>query len=334
MKVGIVGVTGLVGEKLLELLENTILPISELRLIASEKSSGKLLKYKDQTLRVLPLSDKVFQNLDLVFFMATQEISQEYAPRVAQNKCVVIDNSSCFRMEKDIPLVIPKVNFHVVKSSDYLIANPNCSTIQLVICLNALSKVEKINRVDVSTYQAVSGYGKEAVEELETQILNYRQKVPTKIFPCNILYNAIPQIDKFDLSTGYTKEELKVILESQKILGQKFEISCTAVRIPIPVGHSESVSITFANPVNIAKVKEVFQNEEEIIIMDDIENNIYPYAEIAKDKKEVFVGRIRKDYYNDHILHYFTVADNLVNGAASNALQIAETCYREKTFGW
>src|SRR5690554_583775 len=241
MRIGIVGATGLVGEKLLHLLEESILPISELVLIASSLSEGKKIKFKNKKIEVISLSGKVFRNLNLVFFMATNEVTKNYVNVALENNCVVIDNSSYFRLSKDIPLVIPEVNFNIITPNNRLIANPNCSTIQLVLCLYALSKINIIKRVDVSTYQAVSGGGKKAINELHIQIKKFNKNskvINDTQYP--ILYNAIPQIDAFT-DSGYTKEELKVILESQKILNKKFSISCTAVRIPIEVGHSESV---------------------------------------------------------------------------------------------
>ena len=332
MKIGVVGATGLVGGKLLALLEKSILPIEEIRLIASSASLGKKIKFKNKMIEVMALSDKVFNNLNLVFFMATSEVAQNYVKIALENNCVVIDNSSTFRLNEDVPLVVPEVNFNIITPKDRLIANPNCSTIQLVLTLYALSKINKIKRVDVSTYQAVSGAGKNGIKELQTQIQNFPE-ISTKYFPYPILYNAIPQIDSFT-SSGYTKEELKVIQESQKILNKKFSISCTAVRIPIEVGHSESVSVVFESEVNLDLVNQAFKGTENIIVLDDTEKQIYPLAQFCKDRVEVFVGRIRKDYYNPNILHFWNVADNLTKGAAANALQIAEKCFKEKTFGW
>ncbi len=341
MKIGVVGATGLVGGKLIELLKNTNLPIDELKLIASNHSIGKPIVFNNQTIQVVEISDEVFDNLDLVFFMATNDIAKQYVPVAINKGCVAIDNSSAFRMIEGIPLVVPEVNFDVIKSTDKIIANPNCSTIQLVVILNTLNKVNLIKRVDVSTYQAVSGAGKDAMEELEEQIYQYKKiDVEPKILPVRglkkhypILNNAIPQIDLFELN-GYSKEELKVIHESQKILNFKFAINCTAVRVPVLNGHSESVTATFLNPVDLQKMKQNLQSKEGIIVMDDIENQIYPLASLCCDKVEVFVGRIRKDLYDDHILHFWNVADNLLKGAAANALQTAEKCYKERTFGW
>ncbi|QVK19432.1 aspartate-semialdehyde dehydrogenase [Mycoplasmatota bacterium] len=341
MKIGVVGATGVVGDKLIQLLNKTILPIDELRLIASERSTGKKVVFSKETIKVRPISDKVFENLDLVFFMATNDIAKKYV-KVAVNKgCVVIDNSSVYRMIDEIPLVVPEVNFNEIKKTDRIIANPNCSTIQLVVILNALSKDNEIKRVDVSTYQAVSGAGKGAINELEDQIIHYRRGVKeARILPVkglekhySILNNVIPQIDLFD-DSGYSKEELKVIKESQKILKKNFSISCTAVRVPIINGHSESVTVAFINKVNLTQVFHNLWESENIIVMDDIENQVYPLAQHCRDKSEVFVGRIRKDYYDDHILHFWNVADNLLKGAAANALQIAEKCFEEKIYGW
>lgn len=320
MKIGIVGATGLVGEKLRELLETSLLPIEEVRLIASERSKGKKLKFKNEEIEISTLSDQVFANLNLVFFMASSEVSKEYVDKALKHKCVVIDNSSYYRMHKNVPLIIPEVNFDILTPNDYLIANPNCSTIQLALCLYPLSKINEIKRVDVSTYQAISGAGKEALIEFNSQT-NLKW------------YNAIPQVDAFT-DSAYTKEELKVIYESQKILQKKFAISCTAVRIPVEVGHSESVTVFFENEVNLNEVLEAFNNTEGIIVLDDIKNSVYPLTLHCLGKKEVFVGRIRKDYYDNKVLHFWNVADNLLKGAAANALQIAEKCFKEKLYGW
>ena len=324
MKIGIVGATGLVGQKLLTLLENSLLPIDELRLIASQRSLGKKLPYRGKEVDVIPLSDRGFASLNLVFFMATKDVAKKYAPLAIKNNCVVIDNSSYFRLNPEVPLIVPEVNIASIKNEHALIANPNCSTIQLVVCLNALAKINPIKRVEVAPYQAVSGAGRKAIEELKSKIRDYNNK---------IVFNAVPHIDDFDKS-GYTKEELKVIFETQKILNQEFPISCTAVRIPVINGHSESISITFENEVNILSVHQIFKNSENIIVIDDIENNKYPLVEDCQGRQEVFVGRIRKDFSNPNILHLWCVADNLVKGAAANALQIAEKCFKQKIFGW
>jgi aspartate-semialdehyde dehydrogenase len=273
--------------------------------------------------------------------MASSDVAKEYVDVAISKGAVVIDNSSAFRMKENVPLVVPEVNQEVITKNDRLIANPNCSTIQLVVPLYLLSKINQIKRVDVSTYQAVSGAGKEAIDEFIEQIKNYEtKKVKPQILPVKdelvhyeIINNAIPQIDVFE-NNNYTKEEMKVIHESQKILNKKMQISCTAVRIPVLNGHSESVTVTFENEVSLNLVKEAFNEEKNLIVLDDPKNQVYPLAKIANGKNEVFIGRVRKDIYANNILHFFVVADNLLKGAAANALQIAEKCYSEKIYGW
>lgn len=341
MRIGVVGATGLVGSKLISLIENTILPITELRLIASEKSRGKKVRFKNQILNVLEISDKVFDNLDLVFFMANNEIAKKFVKIAVKNNAVVIDNSSTFRLTEGIPLITPEVNFNIINKDNKIIANPNCSTIQLVIPLNLINKTNKIKRVDVATYQAVSGAGKEAIDEYKNQIKNYfNKRVKPEILPVKglrkhyeIIDNAIPQIDLFE-EHNYTKEEMKVIYESQKILNINFSISCTAVRIPILNGHSESVTVTLKDNVNLEAIINEFKKEENLIILDDINNQIYPLATLSTGNNEVFIGRIRKDIFNNNIIHFWVVADNIYKGAAANALQIAEKCYSERIYGW
>lgn len=341
MKIGVVGATGLVGGKLIHLLENTILPIEELRLIASNQSFGKELLFKKQKIKIQKISDKVFDNLDLVFFVTTNDITEKYVEIAIEKGVVVIDNSSIYRMKENVPLIVPEINLSTIKKEHRLIANPNCSTIQLVMVLNALKKIYSIKRVDVSTYQAVSGAGKEAINEFVDQIKNYgKSMLEPKILPVKdlkkhykILNNSIPQIDKFS-QNGYSKEEIKVIYESRKILDLEFSISCTAVRVPILNGHSESVTVTFSDDVDLNKIYSILSNSENIVVLDDLENQIYPIAEICQNRSEVFVGRIRKDLYSNQVLHLWIVADNLLKGAAANALQIAEKCYQEKIFGW
>ncbi len=341
MKIGVVGATGLVGGKLIYLLEKTLLPIEEIRVIASSQSSGKDLLFKNHKIKIQKLSDKVFDNLNLVFFMTNNDVTKKYVDIALEKGAVVIDNSSVYRMKENVPLVVPEINPFTIKKENRLIANPNCSTIQLAMILNALGKINSIKRVDVSTYQAVSGAGKEAIDEYLFQIELYNKStlIP-KILPVKdlkkhyfILNNSIPQIDKFSVN-GYSKEELKVIYESQKILGLEFSISCTAVRVPVLNGHSESVTVTFSENVDLSNVYEILNNSVNIVVLDDIENQIYPIAEICQDRSEVFVGRIRKDLYCDKVLHLWIVADNLIKGAAANALQIAEKCYQEKIYGW
>lgn len=341
MRIGVVGATGIVGTKLIKLLEKSSLPISELRLIASEKSSGKLIVFNNKIIEVIKDSDEAFDGLDLVFFMATKDIALQYVNLAANKGCVVIDNSSAYRMEKKIPLIVPEVNLHTITKENRIIANPNCSTIQLVVILNLLAKINEIKRVDVSTYQAVSGAGKEALDEYKKQLENIEnKKIKPSVLPVkdldkhyHIVNNAIPQIDIFE-ENGYSKEEMKVINESHKILNKDFDISCTAVRIPVENCHSESVTVTFENDVEIKKVYDILKTEKNVVVIDEPENQLYPMAKYINGKTEVFAGRIRKDLFSPNILHLWIVADNLLKGAAANALQIAEECYNQGIYGW
>lgn len=341
MKIGVVGATGIVGTKLIKLIEKTSMPISELRLIASEKSSGKLIVFKNKIIEVIKISEEAFNDLDLVFFMASKEIALEYVNIAVSKGAVVIDNSSAFRMDNKIPLVVPEVNIDVVKKDDKIIANPNCSTIQLVVILNILNQINSITRVDVSTYQAVSGAGKEAIDEYKQQLEDIGNiKIKPNILPVKdldkhyvIVNNVIPQIDIF-LDNKYSKEEMKVINETQKILNKKIAISCTAVRVPVENCHSESVTITFDDNINRDEVLEILKKAKNVVVIDEPENQLYPMAKYISGKTEVYVGRIRKDLYSEKVLHLWIVADNLLKGAAANALQIAESLYANGIYGW
>ncbi len=312
MKVAIVGVTGLVGMKLLELLNYTKLNISELRIFASEKSEGKFLKYKNNDIFVEKLDYENLIGYDLVFFTASNQVAQEYIPKILGYNRYIIDNSSVFRMKEGIPLIVPEINF--TKNSS-LIANPNCSTIQLVYPLKMLDDINKVLSINVSTYQAVSGAGLYALDVFETNEYNVH-------FP--IKNNAIPVIDEMQ-SNSYTREEMKVINEVQKILGREIEVSVTCVRVPVQNSHSEAVTIEFEDVVDIDAVKNALNSADGIVLIDSDEQ--YPLAHEVSGKTDIYVGRLRIDLFNKRKLLLWIVADNLLRGAAYNALLIAEKLF-------
>lgn len=340
MKIGIVGATGLVGKALIKELETSILPIETLVFYASKNSEGKSIQFKQTLIPITVLDKAEFKGLDLVFFVSTKQISKKYVKNALNEGAIVIDNSNAFRMDSDIPLVVPEVNIESVHSKTKLIANPNCSTIQLVVILHALRSVLDIERVDVSTYQSVSGSGKLAIDEYESERYDrdgtYKPSVlPVKSLPKHypIIDNVIPQIDVFE-ENHYSKEEMKVINESQKILNQFIKMSCTAVRVPVTNAHSESVMVKFREAVDVDAVMNCLNNYHDIVVMDDVNKQYYPMPLFVKGYQKVFVGRIRKDLYDPTILHLWIVADNLLKGAATNARQIAEACYNRKVFNW
>ena len=325
--VAVVGATGIVGETFLELLHERKFPIENLYAVASERSEGKTVVFAGKPKKVLNLEDFDFSTVQFAFFSAGAERSAEYAPKAAAAGCVVIDNTSQFRYDKDVPLVVPEVNPEAL--SDYrkrnIIANPNCSTIQLVVALKPIYDAVGVSRVNIATYQSVSGAGREAVVELArqtAQLLNGQSIRPT-VFPEQIAFNAIPHIDVFQ-ENGYTKEEMKIVWETQKILGDpNIKVNPTAVRIPVFYGHSEAVHIETKKPMTPKKAKSVWAKAPGIRVVDD--KNTYPtIISHAANQDDVFVGRIRKDISCSNGLNFWVVADNLRKGAALNAIQIAE----------
>ncbi len=312
MKIAIVGVTGLVGMKLLELLESTKLRITDLKIFASEKSEGKFLTYKDKDIAVEKLEESKLIGFDLVFFTASNQVAQEYIPKILGYNRYIIDNSSVFRMKDGIPLIVPEINF--TKNSS-LIANPNCSTIQLVYPLKVLDEINKVRSINVATYQAVSGAGLYALDVFVTNEYNIH-------FP--IKNNAIPVIDEMQ-NNGYTREEMKVVNEVQKILGREIDISVTCVRVPVQNSHSEAVTIEFENAVDIEKIKSALNKAKGIVLIDS--NEKYPLAHDVSGKTDIYIGRLRVDLFNKRKLLLWIVADNLLRGAAYNALLIAEKLF-------
>lgn len=323
--IGIVGATGAVGQKMLEIIMERNLPLDEIRLFASEKSAGKIIKLdkykKDITVELLT-EEAMKEKYDYLLFAAGGSISEKFAPIAAEAGNIVIDNSSHFRMDENIPLVVPEINSSILKEYRGIIANPNCSTTQMVVAIAPLYKKYGIKRIVVSTYQAVSGSGYKAIDELENQIKD--KNYPNKVYTRKIATNCIPHIDVFN-ENGFTKEELKMVYETHKILGDNtIEINPTAVRIPVFYGHSESIYLELKEPVNIDEIRELLEDSKGIIVEDDPTTNKYPTPLEVENSDQTYVGRIRKDLYNPNALSFWVVADNLRKGAATNAIQIIE----------
>ncbi len=329
--VAIAGATGAVGEEFLRILEEYDFPIKKLVPLASARSVGKEVEFKGENLKVKELTCDVFEeeDIDIAFFSAGGSVSAKFAPCAAAAGAVVIDNTSYFRMDEDVPLVVPEVNPQdiVYWKKKGIIANPNCSTIQMVISLAPLHREFNIKRVDVATYQAVSGAGKKGMEELLEQmraLFNFKldKKVEEReVFPWQITLNVIPHIDKF-MDGGWTKEELKMVNETNKIMHSNIQIAATCVRVPVLRSHSEAISIYCEKDVDVQRAREVLANFEDVKVIDNPENNEYPMPVIATDTDYVYVGRIREDLFEKNILHFFNVADQLRVGAATNAVRI------------
>lgn len=319
--VAVVGATGLVGRAMVKVLEERNFPVNRLVLLASERSVGKEVPFNGKPHPVHKLEPERFKHIEFVLFTAGAPISKEYAPVAVKAGAVVIDNSSAFRMEPDVPLVVPEVNRKQIFKHKGIIANPNCSTIQLVLVLKPLHDRFGIKRVVVSTYQSVTGAGKIAVDQLHDE-LAHRQPTVRK-FPHPIAYNCLPHIDIF-FDDGYTKEEFKVMNETKKIMGVSFKITATCVRVPVLGGHSESVNIEFEKKSSADEVREILSKAPGVVVQDDPKQNLYPMPLTVHDKDEVFVGRIRKDETVPSGVNLWIVADNIRKGAATNAVQIAE----------
>ena len=321
MKVAVVGATGLVGTVMLKVLEERNFPLTELLPVASAKSAGKTIRFKGKDVKILTIDEAITAKPDIALFSAGGGTSLTEAPRFAALGTVVIDNSSAWRMDPDKKLVVPEVNAHVLTKQDKIIANPNCSTIQMVVVLEPLHKKYGIKRVVVSTYQSVTGTGVKAVE----QLMNERKGISGEMaYPHTIDLNVIPHIDVFQ-ENGYTKEEMKMIVETKKIMGDdSIQVTATTVRIPVMGGHSESVNIEFEKDFDVEEVRQLLAEEVGIIVVDDPANLKYPMPKDAHEKDEVFVGRIRRDESQANTLNLWIVADNLRKGAATNAVQIAE----------
>lgn len=324
--VAIAGATGAVGEIMLRILEERNFPVDKLVLLASKRSVGKELYFKNKKYKVEELKHDSFKNVQIALFSAGASISKEFAPSAVLAGTTVIDNSSAFRMEKDVPLVVPEVNPKDAFKHKGIIANPNCTTIIMVVALKPLHDYSRIKRVVVSTYQAASGAGAKAMAELESQARAWAENKEIKVqhFKHQLLYNIIPHIDVF-LDNGYTKEEMKMFNETRKIMGDdNIKVTATCVRIPVFTAHSEAITVETESPITPEKARELFEKAPGIKIVDDVSNNKYPMPLFAASQDDCFVGRIRKDVSNDNGLSFFVSGDQLRKGAALNAIQIAE----------
>ncbi|MBF8457764.1 aspartate-semialdehyde dehydrogenase [Kaistella sp. G5-32] len=328
MKVALIGATGMVGQVMLKVLEERNFPLTELIPVASEKSVGKVIIFKGKEYKVVSMQTAIDMKPEIALFSAGGTTSLEFAPKFAAAGTTVIDNSSAWRMEADKKLIVPEINAKELTKEDKIIANPNCSTIQLVMVLHPLNLKYNLKRVIVSTYQSVTGTGKNAVDQLNAEIEGTNDVA--KVYPYEIFKNALPQCDVFS-DDDYTKEEIKLMTEPKKILGDHtFNITATAVRVPVQGGHSESVNIEFENDFDLDEVRNILSNTPGVTVLDDVKNNIYPMPLYAEGKDEVFVGRIRKDFSQPKTLNMWIVADNLRKGAATNAVQIAEYLLENK----
>ncbi|WP_425446446.1 aspartate-semialdehyde dehydrogenase [Dethiothermospora halolimnae] len=321
VNLAIVGATGMVGRTFLEILEERKFPIKNLYLFASEKSSGEKIKFRDKYYSVEKLDEKSFNyNIDIALFSAGGEISKKYAPIARDNGAIVVDNSSAWRMDKNVPLIVPEVNREEIKKHNGIIANPNCSTIQVVVPLKVLDDKYGIERVVYSTYQSVSGSGVNGISDLERGI----EGIPNKTYPHPIAYNCIPHIDVF-MDNGYTKEEIKMVEETKKILNNyDLKVTATAVRMPVKYGHCVSTNIELRNQFELTEVYNLLDNVEGIKLMDNIKENKYPTPLKIEGKDDIYVGRIRRDFSLDKGLNLWICADNIRKGAATNTVQIAE----------
>ncbi|MGL9746673.1 aspartate-semialdehyde dehydrogenase [Enterococcus sp. DIV0170] len=344
MNVAIVGATGAVGTQMIKLLENSSLPLGTIKFLASKRSAGKQLSFKGETQTIEELVPDSFENIDLALFSAGGSISAKFAPEAVKRGAVVVDNTSHYRMDPEVPLVVPEVNPSALRDHKGIIANPNCSTIQMMVALEPIRQAYGLKRIIVSTYQAVSGAGNQAMEELKQQTKDFLDEKPVEewkadILPCGgdkkhypLAFNALPQIDVFT-DAGYTNEEWKMINETKKIMeDDTIKVSATCVRIPVMSGHSESVYIETEKTATVAEIQELIANAPGAVLEDDPSQQIYPQALNSVGKKETFVGRIRKDPDEEKGIHLWVVSDNLLKGAAWNSLQIAETMYEMNLF--
>jgi len=326
VNIAVVGVTGAVGQEMLKVLETRRFPVNQLMPLASKRSVGKRVRFKGKFITVRELTDDSFRDADIALFSAGGEISRKFVHRAVKAGAVVVDNSSAFRMDKDVPLVVPEINGNDVKRNKGIIANPNCTTAITLMALYPLHKAFGLKRIFASTYQAVSGSGAQGIIELEQQIkaLANGRKVKKAIYPHQIAFNALPHVDTF-LNSGYTKEEMKLENEGRKIMHHaRFKASSTCVRIPVYRAHSISVNAEFSKPVSVSAARRIFRNAPGLDLLDDVKNNIYPLALNMAEKDNCAVGRIRKDCAMKNGLSFWVVGDQILKGAALNAVQIAE----------
>jgi aspartate-semialdehyde dehydrogenase len=326
MKVAIVGATGIVGQEMLKVLEERQFPYDELYAVASKRSVGREVEINKKKLVVKSLQEAVDLKPDLAIFSAGKDVALEWAPRFAENGTTVIDNSSAFRMDYGKKLIVPEINGDLLTKEDKIIANPNCSTIQMLMAVYPLHKRFQASRIVVSTYQAVSGSGKAAVDQLKDEMSCQQGE---KAYPYQIMDNCIPQCGDF-LYNKYTTEETKLIYETQKIIDRDLWVTATAVRIPVFRGHSEAVNITFKREFDLLDVKNILKDSPGVIIYDNVEENLYPMPQSVENKDEVFIGRLRRDFSHPKSLNMWVVSDNLRKGAATNAIQIAEHLIENK----
>lgn len=324
MKVAVVGATGLVGTRMLQVLEERNFPVTELIPVASEKSVGRKVEFKGKEWTVVSAADAIAMKPALALFSAGGATSGELAPQFAAAGCRVVDNSAYWRMDPTKKLVVPEINGDVLTEDDYIIANPNCSTIQMVLPLPLLHKTYGIKRIVVSTYQSVTGTGYKAVHQMEAERAGAKWGEYKAVYPCQIDQNILPHIDVF-MDNGYTKEEMKMVNETCKIMrDDSIKVTATTVRVPVQGGHSESVNLEFERPFDLDEARRLMADMPGVVIQDDPANNVYPMPINAWGKNEVFVGRIRRDFSVENGLNFWCVADNLRKGAATNAVQIAE----------
>lgn len=327
MKLAIVGVSGLVGGVLLKILSERSFKIDELIPVASERSVGKEIEYNSQLYKIVSMEDAIAKKPDVAIFSAGGAISMEYAPKFAKQGCIVIDNSSAWRMDKTKRLIVPEINGNEITKDDRIIANPNCSTIQLVLPLSSLHRKYKIKRIVVSTYQSISGSGQKAIKQFESE---RKGEEAIKVYPYSIDKNCLPHCDDFT-DNDYTKEEMKLVNETQKIFtDNSIGVSATAVRVPVIGGHSESVNVEFEKSFEMEDVRRLLSETSGVVLEDNPKENIYPMPLMAQGKDDVFVGRLRKDSSQANTLNMWIVADNLRKGAATNAVQIAELLVKNK----
>ncbi len=318
MKLAIVGVTGLVGQEIIKILEEFDFPITTIIPIASEKSKGQEIKFKEEFYTVVTPEIAINLQPDVALFSAGSTVSLEWAPKFAAIGCRVIDNSSAFRMDKDKKLIVPEINGNLLTSEDFIIANPNCSTIQMLLALAPLHELYTIKRVVVSTYQSISGSGSKAISQMENERKGIKEDMA---YPYPIDQNILPHCDDF-LENGYTKEEMKLVNETHKILDPNIAVTATAARVPVVGGHSESINVSFEKDFDLVHIRKVFYHTPGIHVKDNPETNIYPMPLFSKGKNDVFVGRLRRDESQENSLNMWVVADNLRKGAALNAIQI------------
>lgn len=325
-KVAIMGASGAVGRKMVEILEERNFPVNELKLLATERSAGETIDFHGESIKIEVTHPDLFKGFDIALFSAGSGVSRQIAPEAVKRGCIVIDNSNAWRMNEDVPLVVPEVNPEEVEKHNGIIANPNCSTIQMVVALKPIQDQFGLSRIIVSTYQAVSGTGWKAVEELNQQAQQILQgeQVESNVYPYQIAFNLLPQIDIF-MDNGYSREEMKMINETKKIMkNQDLKIAATTVRVPVFYGHSESVYIETIQSTNLTEIRQAFVGIPGLVVYDDLEQLYYPMPNMVEKSDQVYVGRIRRDLNVENGFHIWVVANNLRKGAATNAVQIGE----------